>query len=430
MKNFVIKGHICHNTSKTNLEITENGYLVCVDGHSAGVYSTLPQEYKDFELVDYGDKLVIPGMVDMHLHAPQFAFRGMCMDLELMDWLNQYTFPEEEKYEDAEYAQKAYTMFADALKKGATTRAVIFATRHREATKQLMEIMEDTGLVSYVGKVNMDREASEKLEEESALMSAYNTWGWINEVADRFERTKPILTPRFIPCCTDQLMEELHEIQMAYDIPVQSHLSENPGEIDFVHYLRPQNGFYGEAYNDYSLFGVNDDVKTDVKTVMAHCVWSTKEEIQLMRKNGVYVAHCPASNMNLSSGIAPIRNYLDIGIRVGLGTDIAGGHSDSVFRAMTDAIQVSKMYWRYVDPNSSAIIFPEAFYMATRGGGEFFGKVGCFETGFEFDALVLDDTSLVHPQPLTVAQRLERAVYLGLDANGITAKYVQGRQIF
>lgn len=148
-----------------------------------------------------------------------------------------------------------------------------------------------------------------------------------------------------------------------------------------------------------------------------------------MRKNGVFVAHCPASNMNLSSGIAPIRKYLDQGLKVGLGSDVAGGHSDSIFRAITDAIQVSKMYWRYVDQNVKPVTFPEAFYMATLGGGEFFGKVGSFAAGYDFDAVVLDDTSLVHPQELNVTERLERAVYLGLDKQGIRAKYAAGERV-
>ena len=428
-KEFVLKGNICYSKTKKELEIVENGYLVCRDGKSAGVYRELPQVYSSLPVVDYGDQLIIPGMVDLHVHAPQFAFRGMSMDLELMDWLNHYTFPEEEKFEDLGYAGKAYAMFADALKAGATTRAVIFATRHAEATKLLMHLMENTGLISYVGKVNMDRESTDRLTEKSALISAFDTWGWLNDIKGCFARTKPILTPRFIPCCTDELMEELRQIQMTYGIPVQSHLSENPGEIEFVHFLRPQNEFYGEVYNDYDLFGKNDDIETDVQTVMAHCVWSTEKELQLIQKNGVYIAHCPASNMNLSSGIAPIRKCLDRDIRVGLGSDIAGGHSDSIFRAMTDAIQVSKLYWRYIDQNSRAVTFPEAFYMATKGGGEFFGAVGSFEPGYELDAVVLDDSTLVHPQPLTVAQRLERAVYLSLDTKGITAKYVQGVQI-
>ena len=430
MKNsFVIKGNICQTVSPERLDLHEAAYAVCVDGVSGGVFDELPEKYASLPLYDYGDALIFPGMVDLHVHAPQYAFRGMCMDLELMDWLNRYTFPEEEKYEDLTYARRAYGLFVDALKKGATTRSCIFATRHRFATELLMKLMEESGLVSYVGKVNMDREASEALTEESAEISAYTTFGWINATKDRFEHTKPILTPRFIPCCTDRLMEELREIQMAYGIPVQSHLSESKGEIDFVKFLRPDNAFYGDTYNEYDLFGKNDDIQTDVRTVMAHCVWSTDEEVELMRKNGVFVAHCPASNMNLTSGIAPIRKYLDLGLHIGLGSDVAGGHSASIFRAITDAIQVSKMYFRMVSEDYKPLVFSEAFYLATKGGGGFFGKVGSFEEGYEFDAVVMDDEALPHPQRLNLAERMERAVYLGLDEKKITAKFVAGRKI-
>ena len=428
-KSFVIKGNICQTKTLTELDLHANSFAVCVDGVSKGVFDNLPQEYADLPLYDYGDALIFPGMVDLHVHAPQYAFRGMCMDLELMDWLNRYTFPEEEKYENLEYAEKAYGMFVHALKSGATTRACVFATRHRYATELLMKLMEESGLISFVGKVNMDREASEALTEARADISAYTTFGWINAVKDKFTNTKPILTPRFIPCCTDKLMEELREIQMAYGIPVQSHLSESKGEIEFVKFLRPNDPFYGDSYNDYDLFGKNDDINTDVKTVMAHCVWSTEEEVELMRQNGVFVAHCPASNMNLTSGIAPIRKYLDKGLNVGLGSDIAGGHSDSIFRAITDTIQVSKMYFRMVDEAVKPLIFPEAFYLATKGGGAFFGNVGSFEEGYEFDAVVLDDSILSHPQPLNLAERMERAVYLGLDTKKITAKFIAGTKI-
>ena len=427
---FVIKGNICQTTSIKELDLHENAYAVCVNGVSRGIFDALPEEYASLPLYDYGDSLIFPGMVDLHVHAPQYAFRGMCMDLELMDWLNRYTFPEEEKYENLTYAEKAYGIFVDALKKGATTRACIFATRHRPATELLMEQMEESGLVSFVGKVNMDREASQALTEDSAEISAYTTFGWINAVKDKFQNTKPILTPRFIPCCTDKLMEELREIQMAYGIPVQSHLSESKGEIDFVKFLRPKNPFYGDSYNEYDLFGKNDDINTDVKTIMAHCVWSTEEEVELMRKNEVFVAHCPASNMNLTSGIAPIRKYLDRGLHIGLGSDIAGGHSESIFRAITDAIQVSKMYFRMVDETYKPLVFPEAFYLATKGGGAFFGKAGSFEEGYAFDAVVLDDSILSHPQSLNLSERMERAVYLGLDEKRISAKYVAGRKIF
>lgn len=426
---FIIKGNICQTTNPKTVDLHENAFAVCVDGISMGIFNDVPQEYADLPVYDYGDSLIFPGMVDLHVHAPQYAFRGMCMDLELLDWLNQYTFPEEEKYEDLDYAKKAYAMFVEALKKGATTRSCIFATRHRHATELLMEMMEESGLISYVGKVNMDRGASEALMEESADSSALATFAWLNAVKDKFQRTKPILTPRFIPCCTDELMQVLKEIQMACGLPVQSHLSESKGEIDFVKFLRPKNPFYGHSYHEYGLFGKNEDMGTDVKTVMAHCVWSTDEEVELMKKNGVFVAHCPSSNMNLTSGIAPIRKYVEKGLRIGLGTDIAGGHSDSIFRAITDTIQLSKMYFRMVDERYKPLVFSEVFYLATKGGGEFFGKVGSFEKGYEFDAVVMDDSVLTHPQSLNLAERMERAVYLGLDEKNVVAKYVAGKKI-
>ena len=163
---------------------------------------------------------------------------------------------------------------------------------------------------------------------------------------------------------------------------------------------------------------------------MAHCVWSTDEEVKRMRDNGVFIAHCPASNMNLSSGIAPVRKYLDMDMRIGLGSDVAGGQTESMFRAITDAIQVSKMYRRYIDENAKPVTFEEAFYMATKGGGEFFGETGSFDKGYEFDAVVLDDSILPHPLDLNVRQRIERAVYLSLDiCGGMKEKYVCGEKI-
>lgn len=213
MNNFIIKGNICFSTSGKELK-TLSGYAVCKDGKSAGVFNEIPAEFKNYELRNYGDMLIIPGMVDLHIHAPQYAFRGMGMDYELIEWLNNRTFPEEAKYASTEYAKKAYSIFAESMKNSATTRACIFATKHRAATEILMDLMENTGLITYVGKINMDRNAPDALVEESTDRSAYDTFGWLNEIKDRYKRTKPILTPRFIPSCTDALMGELWEFSV------------------------------------------------------------------------------------------------------------------------------------------------------------------------------------------------------------------------
>lgn len=130
---------------------------------------------------------------------------------------------------------------------------------------------------------------------------------------------------------------------------------------------------------------------------MAHCIYSDETETELLRATGTYVAHCPQSNAQLSSGIAPIRRYLDLGMNVGLGTDVAGGANLSMFRCMADAVAVSKLRWRLVDENLPALTTQEALWLATAGGGSFFGRVGSLAEGYEFDALVLDDSKIRTP---------------------------------
>lgn len=419
---FVLRGNICYSESMTQLNTVADGYLVCENGMSKGVFTELPDEYANLPMTDYNDRLIVPGLVDLHLHAPQYAYRGLAMDMELLEWLNTVTFPEEVKYEDIEYAKKAYQMFADAMKQGATTRACIFATMHRESTELLMDLMEETGLRTMVGKVNMDRNALLNLCEKSAAVAAQDTIQWLEETKDRYHDTKPIITPRFIPSCSDELMQALSEIRQEYELPIQSHLSENVSETEWVKELCPQAAGYADAYRRTKMFG------GDYPAVMAHCVYLTKEEDLMMLENGVFVAHCPLSNVNLASGIAPIRRYLNQGMRVGLGTDVAGGYSDSIFRAMADAVQVSKLRWRLLDDTLKPLTMEEVFYMGTKGGGAFFGNVGSFENGFEFDAVVLNDTKLKAPNEMTVKQRLERIIYMSEQCH-IDGKYVKGRKI-
>lgn len=422
MKSFILRGDIAYTPDKNRLSTIEDGYIVVRDGICESVYEELPADAKDLPLYDFGGKLILPGMVDLHIHAPQYAFRGLGADMELLEWLENFAFKEEAKYSDLSYAEKAYDIFAKALKNSATTRAVIFGTIHREATQLLMEKMEDSGLVSYVGKVNMDRNAPESLTETTDE-SYRETERFIHDTAGKYQNIYPILTPRFVPSCTDELLDFLGGLSKKGKTAVQSHLSENPDEVKWVKELCPDSRFYGEVYDRSGLFG------NFANTIMAHCVYSTDEEIALMKERGVFIAHCPASNMNVTSGIAPIRRYLDEELRVGLGSDIAGGQSESIFTAMVEAMQVSRLYHRHIDNNCKPLSFSEILYMATKGGGEFFGKVGSFESGYEFDAIVIDDSVLPHPQELTLAQRVERAVWLGGDKNGIVAKYVRGKRI-
>ncbi|MBR4983319.1 MAG: amidohydrolase family protein [Lachnospiraceae bacterium] len=419
---FALKGDICYSKNLKELQTMEQGLLVCKEGMVEGVFQELPIEYKDIEVKDYGKKLIIPGLVDLHMHAPQYTYRGLHMDLELLEWLNSYTFPAEAKYKDEEYARVTYGRFVDRMVKSATTRACIFATVHVEGTLILMDLLEKAGMHTMVGKLNMDRNAPDYLREVSWEQSAADTRRWIEEAKKRFENNVPMLTPRFTPSCSDEIMAELKKIQVEYGLPFQSHLSENSGEIEWVKELCPYAKYYGQAYSHFGLFG------GDTPTVMAHCIYSCEEEIQDMKEQEVYIAHCPESNMNVVAGIAPVRKYLQEGLKVGLGSDVAGGATENLFTAMMHAIQVSKLRWRLVDDTLAPLTVPEVFYMATKGGGELFGKVGSFEEGYEFDAVILDDSHIPDQDGLTIEERLERFIYLNQEAD-VKAKYIAGTQV-
>ena len=456
---FILSGDICWSSSPNTIETTEAGFLLCKDGKSGGIFKEIPREYANLPRKDHSGKLIIPGLTDLHIHAPQFPFRALGMDMELLEWLNKNTFPEEAKYSDLEYAREAYGYFIEHVKKGPNTRLCILATIHVPATLLLMDMLEESGLVSFVGKVNMDRNCPEFLREEDSR-GATREWLGIfskRQREGRYKNTLPIITPRFIPSCSDTLMEGLAGIQRDYSLPVQSHLSENLREIEWVKELCPASENYTGAYDNYGLLGE--------KTIMAHCVWSSEKEMDLLAERKTYIAHCPQSDTNLSSGIAPVRRFLEKGIPLGLGSDIAGGVHSSIFRAMTDAIQVSKLRRvmgqnrgspahgseAYGSSEEKALTLEEAFYLGTAGGGSFFGKIrekseqgrdnhetpeaqfqagpaGSFESGFDFDALVIDDSSLGKSYRSNLRDRLERVVYLSDDRH-ILEKYVRGIRI-
>lgn len=419
VSSYVLKGNIIYTENPDQINVVPDGYLVCVEGKSAGVFTELPEEYKGLPMEDYGEKIMIPGLVDMHTHASQYFNKGLGMDQQLLEWLNTYTFPEESKYENIEYAKKAYQIFVNDLVKSPTTRAIIFATIHEEATIYLMDLLEKSNLRTMVGKVNMDRNSPELLCEKSAIEAAKGTRKWLKAITRKYENVTPILTPRFIPSCTDELMKMIKDIQKKFNLPVQSHLSENKSEIEWVKALCPETDGYADAYDKFGLFG------RDCKTVMAHCVYPTDEEINLIRNNGVYIALCTESNMNLSSGIPPIRKLKEALVNLGLGSDVAGGSNLNMFKVMENTIQASKLYWCLIDKESKPMGISEVFYFATKGGGSFFGKVGSFEKDYELDAVIIDDSRISSVDKLGLKERLERIIYLS-DERDIVAKYVAG----
>ena len=418
----IYRANIIFTPQSNHFEVVPHGYIAVDDGQVEGVYSELPQHLSDYAVTDWGDRLLIPAMNDMHVHAPQYRNQGIAMDLELLPWLQNYTFPEEMKYADTGYAERMYRRFVRDLWRFGTMRSCVFATIHTESTRLLMHLFQEAGMGAMVGKVGMNRNCPEGLlEKVEDMVKGYE------ELIAEFSMpdgqanplVQPIITPRFIPSCTPEMLRACGQLAVKYQLPVQSHLSENKAEIAWVQELEKESTSYGDAYNRYSLFG-------QTPTVMAHCVWTKGEELELMKRNGVMVAHCPTSNFNVASGMAPIRRFLEEGLRVGLGSDISGGHDLNIFRMMVYAIQVSKMHYQQ-NHEQPFLTLSEAFWLATKSAGSFFGHVGSFEPGYEFDALVIDDSDLNHDN-YSLLHRLERYIYLG-DDRQIEHRFCRGKEI-
>ena len=429
---YILKGTIIHTPTPSAFEIIEDGYLVCSNQTVEYLGESLPEKYQGERLIDYTGKLIIPGMADIHIHAPQYGFRGLGMELDpdstWTTWFETYSLPEERRYADLEYADKAYDKLISDLLKTSTTRLCLFGTIHREATELLMKKLDAAGFAAFVGKLNMDRNSVEGLEETTEE-SLEETRQWLEETATLYDHVKPMITPRYIPSCTDACMEGLERLIREFRVPVQSHLSEALDEIEWVKSLKPEIDFYAQGYDMYHMLG------DEVPSVMAHCVYPTDEEFALMtqRKN-LWVAHCPQSIVHSTGFAAPIRRYLQAGVHVGLGSDMAGSNVLNMFRIIADTMLAGKVYWackeRGDDPyaKKTYITISEAFYLATKGGGSLWGNAGSFEEGFAFDAVVIDDTSLADFNKRTARQRIERVIQLADDRN-IVAKYIGGKQV-
>ena len=415
----IYRANIIFTPTPEQFQIMEHGFVVVSDnGLVENVYSELPSQYSKESIIDFGDKLLIPAMNDLHVHAPQYRNQGIAMDLELLPWLNTYTFPEESKYKDTRYAEKMYRRFVRDLWRVGTMRTSAFATIHREASCLLADLFREAGMGAYIGLVGMDRNGpdtlantvDEMVRDQKALI----------EHLQGQDLVRPILTPRFVPSCTPAMMTAYSQLAKEYNLPVQSHLSENRSEIAWVKELEPESTCYGDAYLRYGLFG-------QTPTLMAHCCYTEGEELRLMKEHQVFVVHCPTSNCNLASGMAPIRTFLNEGVPVALGSDISGGHHLSIFQVMQYTLQISKLKYAQSEGKMPFLTLSEAFYLATKSGGSFFGKVGSFEPGYEFDALVIDDSDL-NMDNYDLAHRLERYTYLG-DDRQIVKRFCRGQEI-
>ncbi|OBT63045.1 hypothetical protein VE03_08186 [Pseudogymnoascus sp. 23342-1-I1] len=399
-------GTFIHSTSPGSIEIVYNGMVVVgPDGRIVHFLHDIPIEETQTALdslgigvsechvaVISGDKnnpaFLIPGFVDTHNHAPQWAQRGLGRGLQILEWLDTVTFPNEAKFRDRDYARKVYESCVDGSIKQGITTACYYGSLHGEATKILADICLEKGQRAFIGKCNMDQNSPAYYTDASASESLRVTEDFISHVRSRdptFSQITPIITPRFAISCTRELLKGLGKIAAENEgLPIQTHFNEAESEIAATLSLFPE--FASEA-DLYAHFGLLTN-----RTVLAHCCHMTPYEVERLKALDCGVAHCPIANTTVGGGFmaAPIREFLRRDIKVGLGTDSGGGFSSSIFDAMRQAFIVSNAREMMTKGEDKSLSLEECFYMATLGGARVCGiehESGNFTIGKHFDAL-------------------------------------------
>lgn len=423
-------GPMVHSLSRDTLEILEMGVLAVRDGVilwkravapgselGAVLQELLPADNSsvppNIEIIN--DGFLCPGMVDTHTHAPQYPNNGLGAELQLLDWLDKYTFPLEKKYTDDKLARRAYSAVVQRTLNAGTTTSCYYATLHNEASWTLARICEEEGQRALVGKCSMDvgdyseREAFDKTKE------------FIKDFPGS-EAVQPILTPRFALSCTDGLMQDLGTLAAKDNLRVQTHISENHAEIAAV---KERFGCsYAAAYDRFGLLGP--------RTILAHAVHLTDEERELIKTRECGISHCPNSNLHLNSGLCPVASLLDAGIKLSLGSDCSGGSALGILPQIRLAVQVSRALVMTSKAKRS-LSLSEAWWLATRGGGEVAGfDVGNFEPGRRFDALHVKPCSpgmfVVEGEQAKTAELFEKWIWTG-DDRDIERVWVDGQLV-
>ncbi|OAX38768.1 Metallo-dependent hydrolase [Rhizopogon vinicolor AM-OR11-026] len=399
------KGTLVHCPSLGQLEILED-HLLLVDqqGFITYVGPADSEASQDF-LGESGVPLttlpsgsfLLPTFCDLHLHAPQFLFQGTGLHLPLMQWLNEYAFKAEESLDSQpELAELVYRRLAERLRDAGTGAVLLFGTINTTTNLILAKAMQTVGIRAFVGKLSMDISSRPTYIEPSATSSLRSAEEFIDgcrNLVSSYEPhrrlVEPVITPRFVPTCSDDLLQGLGKLAHDKGVRIQSHMAEAREEVQWV--LDERNKHDIDIFDECNL--------QTTKTVQAHCTFLDTDMLTRMAGSCSAVAHCPLSNSYFSEKPFPLREALDLGVRVGLGTDIAGGYSIDIMNSMRQAVAVSRIRegTRKISDNSSnngvslAVDWKDVLYLATRGGAISLGlSSGVFQAGAPFDAQCIE----------------------------------------
>ncbi|RPA98421.1 Metallo-dependent hydrolase [Choiromyces venosus 120613-1] len=407
-------GTFIHSLTLTSLEIVEHG-TICVSNGIIQSIQRMGKEYSEsdstlppttlLEKLGHDDTttnppptirvipknyFLFPGLIDTHIHASQYPNLGIFGKTTLLEWLNKYTFPLEASLTDAVKAKRVYTQCVQRSLQNGTTTAAYYATQSARSTNILADVLISLGQRGFVGRCAMDSDLQPGWyrdgSPESAVADTAACVAYCKE-ADESGRVRGIITPRFAPSCSREAMSGLGRLLAEGEedgLLCQTHISENKGEVALVRKLFPECSSYAQVYDVHNLL--------TPRTVLAHAIYLTEKEIELVKLRQCGVSHCPTSNMALGSGSLWLRRLLDEGVKVGLGTDVSGGYDVNVLEAARMACLVSRGVAEGGKGEGSKISVEEALWLATRGGAQVLGlegKVGAFEVGMVWDAILV-----------------------------------------
>ena len=446
---FAIRGTLVHAPAAGDIEVLDDtliavdngGQIAAVSGPDRPDYGKLEQSAREagkLEVLSAGEYL-LPGLVDTHAHAPQWPQLGKALDRPLDEWLMKYTFPLEARYADTDFARRVYENLVHTLVANGTTTAMYYATIHLEASKHLAEICLEKGQRALVGKIAMDNpdQCPDYYRDASTGQGLDDTQNFIEQVRGMPGNAQglvlPVVTPRFIPSCTDEMLQGLGEIAQRTGCHVQTHCSEGDWEHAYV----------------LDRCGKTDTLSLDgfglltPQTVLAHCNFIDDDDMGVIKERKTGIAHCPLSNLYFANAVFPARKALDRGLQIGLGTDIAAGANPGILHNCQMAVTASRSLEDGVNPGIEAaergapgarIDFREAFWMATAGGGEALGlKVGKFLEDYAFDAIVVDttvpDSNLIIWEDMDSGDDILQKIIYNADRHNIKRVWVQGNQV-
>jgi len=393
---------------------TDSGRVVaCGDAES------VLANYPGIEIKTYDNALIMPGMIDTHIHYPQVDVIASYGE-QLLDWLNNYTFPAEQAFADEQYAAATADFFLDELARNGTTTALVFGTVHPQSVDAFFSASHQRNMRMICGKVMMDRNAPHALCDtaESSLTQS-------RELIERWHgkgRQQYAVTPRFAITSTREQLEVAGQLLKEYPtVTLQTHLAENLDEIAFVEELFPERASYLDVYDYYGLLGP--------RSVFAHGVHLTDTDYQRLSESGSHLAFCPTSNLFLGSGLFRLHKQPHP-VSVGLASDVGGGTSMSMLQTLSEAYKICQL-------NGTSLSAHEAFYRVTQGNAQVLGLdhcIGSFNSGNEADFIVLDlnATPLMQRRQSTchtLEERLFALMVLG-DDRAIAATFVAGQCLY